>query len=80
MPAGRQAEKSRQCPSEITSTAPSTTRIAVSSSIAYAGPGIVAAHLSASAIVFSGSSTWSRCGKIEKSTNPSASSGGSRGG
>ena len=30
-----------------------------------------AAHLSASARVFSGMSSWSRCGKIEKSTIPS---------
>src|SRR5207253_2033895 len=41
-----------QCPSETTSTDPSTTLIAVSSSIAYPGTGIRAAHFSASAMVF----------------------------
>src|SRR6266545_3662816 len=38
-----------QCPSETTSTVPSTTLMAVSSSIAYAGPEMPAAHCSASA-------------------------------
>ena len=52
---------------------------AVSLSIAYAGPGIAAAHLSASAIVFVGSIS-SRCGKIEKSTSPSAASSPPTGG
>src|SRR5579883_1434859 len=56
---------------ETTSTAPSTTLMAVSSSIAYAGPAISAAHFSAAAIVFSGRSGFPRCGKIEKSTTPS---------
>ena len=45
-----------QCPSETTSTSPSTTLIAVSSSIAYAGFARPAAHRSASAMVFSGRS------------------------
>jgi len=35
----------------------SVTVVAVSSSIAYAGPGMPVAHLSASAIVFSGGSS-----------------------
>ena len=48
--------------------------MAVSSSIAYAGIDMPAAHLSASAMVFSGRASWSRCGKIEKSTSPSVSS------
>src|SRR4051812_16844292 len=39
-----------QCPSETTSTVPSTTLMAVSSSIAYAGPDKPAAHRSAAAI------------------------------
>lgn len=42
-----------QCPSETTSTAPSTTLMAVSSSIAYAGTGMSAAHFSALAMVLS---------------------------
>ena len=41
-----------------------------STSMAYAGPAMSAAHLSASAMVFSGMSSWPRCGKIEKSTTP----------
>src|SRR6478672_11225657 len=41
-----------QCPSETTSTAPSTTCMAVWSSIAYAGPEMSAAHFSAVAMVF----------------------------
>src|ERR1700758_2573017 len=45
--------------------------MAVSSSIAYAGPDRPAAHASAVAIVFHGRSGLSRCGKIEKSTTPS---------
>jgi hypothetical protein len=45
-----------QCPSEMTSTVPSTILMAVSSSIAYAGPDKPAAHRSASAMVFSGKS------------------------
>jgi hypothetical protein len=53
---------------------PSTTLIAVSSSIAYAGPPRPAAHRSAAAMVFVGRSGLSTCGKIEKSTIPSASS------
>lgn len=48
--------------------------MAVSSSIAYAGPPIPAAHFSAAAIVFPGSIGWSTCGKIEKSTTPSVAS------
>src|SRR5262249_53513441 len=64
--------KSFQCPSEMTSTAPSTTLKAVSSSIAYAGHPSPAAHFSAAAMVFSGKSGLSTCGKIEKSTMPSA--------
>lgn len=43
-----------QYPSEITSTVSSTTLIAVSSSIAYAGPPIWVAHFSALAIVLWG--------------------------
>jgi hypothetical protein len=43
-----------QCPSETTSTVPSVTLMAVWSSIAYAGPAISAAHLSAAAMVLSG--------------------------
>src|SRR4051812_15904065 len=38
-----------QCPSETTSTVPSLTVMAVWSSMAYAGPGMPAAHLSAAA-------------------------------
>ena len=49
---------------------PSVTLIAVSSSIAYAGTCRPAAHFSAWAIVLWGNSSWSRCGKIEKSTTP----------
>ena len=60
-----------QFPSETTSTVPSTTLMAVSSSIAYAGPDKPAAHSSAAAIVFVGRSGFSTCGKIEKSTTPS---------
>src|SRR6476646_4758939 len=56
------------CPSETTSTEPSTTLMAVCSSMAYAGTPMSAAHRSASARVFSGKA--SRCGKIEKSTTP----------
>ena len=52
-----QRVNSFQCPSDMTSTVPSTTLMAVSSSIAYAGPGMPAAHRSASAMVFSGSSS-----------------------
>ena len=52
-----QRVNSFQCPSDMTSTVPSTTLMAVSSSIAYAGPGMSAAHRSASAMVFSGSSS-----------------------
>jgi hypothetical protein len=44
-------------PSETTSTVPSVTLMAVWSSMAYAGPAISAAHLSASAMVFSGMSS-----------------------
>ena len=43
------------CPRRSTSTVPSTTLMAVSSSIAYAGFAKPAAHCSAAAIVFSGS-------------------------
>jgi hypothetical protein len=43
-----------QCPSETTSTVPPVTLMAVWSSIAYAGPAISAAHLSAPAMVLSG--------------------------
>jgi hypothetical protein len=43
-----------QCPSETTSTVPSTTLMAVSSSIAYAGPEIPAAHCSALAMEWFG--------------------------
>jgi hypothetical protein len=50
-----QGVNSFQCPSETTSTIPSTTLMAVSSSIAYPGTRMPAAHLSASAMVFSGS-------------------------
>jgi hypothetical protein len=46
--------KNFQCPSETTSTLPSTTLMAVWSSIAYAGPPMPLAHFSASAMVFSG--------------------------
>lgn len=60
----------------MTSTVPSVTLMAVWSSIAYAGPAMSAAHLSASARVFSGICSWSRCGKIEKSTTPSVRSSG----
>src|SRR6476659_2670981 len=63
-----------QCPSETTSTVPSTTLMAVSSSIAYAGPDKPPAQRSALAIVFDGRSSLSTCGKIEKSTIPSVSS------
>ena len=52
----------------------STTLMAVSSLIAYAGPDKPPAQRSALAIVFHGRSSLSRCGKIEKSTIPSASS------
>src|SRR5919199_1119245 len=69
-----QGVNSFHLPSEITSTAPSITLMAVSSSIAYAGPPIPAAHFSAAAIVFSGKAGLSRCGKIEKSTMPSVRS------
>src|SRR6476646_6604896 len=55
----------------MTSTAPATTLIAVSSSITYAGPDKPAAHCSAAAMVLLGRSGLSRCGKIEKSTTPS---------
>src|SRR5215203_5625880 len=48
--------------------------MAVSSSIAYAGPDKPAAHRSAAAMVFVGRSGFSTCGKIENSTSPSASS------
>ena len=47
-------EKRFQWPSETTLTLPSTTSIAVSSSIAYAEPPMSLAHFSASARVFSG--------------------------
>ena len=63
-----------QCPSDTTSTVPSTTLTAVSSSIAYAGPDKPPAQRSALAIVFHGRSSLSTCGKIEKSTIPSVSS------
>ncbi|MCA2229665.1 hypothetical protein [Nonomuraea aurantiaca] len=63
-------EKDLQCPSETTSTVPSVTLMAVWSSMAYAGPAMPAAHLSASAMVFPGMSSCPRCGKIEKSTTP----------
>ena len=43
-----------QCPSETTSTVPSLTLMAVSSSIAYAGFGMPAAQLSASAMELPG--------------------------
>jgi hypothetical protein len=42
-----QGVKSFQCPSETTSTLPSVTLMAVWSSIAYVGAGILAAHCSA---------------------------------
>src|SRR6476659_6035689 len=48
--------------------------MAVSSSIAYAGPDKPPAQRSALAIVFDGRSSLSTCGKIEKSTIPSVSS------
>jgi hypothetical protein len=48
------AENSFQCPSETTSTVPSVTLMAVWSSIAYAGPAISTAYLSAAASVLSG--------------------------
>src|SRR3954447_4696866 len=48
--------------------------MAVSSLIAYAGPDKPPAQRSAFAIVFDGRSSLSTCGKIEKSTIPSASS------
>src|SRR6266487_3544252 len=70
----RTAGKQLPVPSETTSTVPSTTLMAVSSSIAYAGPDKPAAHRSAAAIVFVGRSGFSTCGKIENSTSPSASS------
>src|SRR6185436_11299715 len=63
-----------QCPSDTTSTVPSTTLMAVSSSIAYAGPDKPPAQRSALAIVFDGRPSLSTCGKIEKSTIPSVSS------
>src|SRR6185437_1547316 len=66
----RQGVNSLQCPSETTSTAPPTTLMAVSSSIAYAGFDKPAAQRSAAAMVFSDRSGLSRCGKIEKSTTP----------
>jgi hypothetical protein len=47
------AAKNLQCPSDTTSAWPSTTLMAVWSSMAYAGPPIPAAHASAAAIVFS---------------------------
>ena len=47
-------ENNFQCPSETISTVPSVTLMAVWSSIAYAGPAISAAHLSAAAMVLSG--------------------------
>ncbi len=49
--------KSLQWPSETTSTVPSVTLMAVSSSMAYAGPPRPATHLSASSMVFSGMSS-----------------------
>src|ERR1700691_5030316 len=60
-----------QYPSEMTSTLPPVTWMAVGSSMAYAGPFIPAAHRSASTMVLSGQSGLSRCGKMEKSTTPS---------
>jgi hypothetical protein len=45
-----------QCPSETTSTVPSVTLMAVWSSMAYAGPAMLAAHLSAWARVLPGMS------------------------
>ena len=54
LPRGDHTANSFQCPSETTSTVPSTTCMAVSSSIAYAGTDMPAAHLSASAMEFSG--------------------------
>ena len=60
----------------MTSTAPSTTLMAVSSSNAYAWPPICPAQRSASSIVFSGKT--SRCGKIEKSTTPRVRSSGAK--
>ena len=45
-----------QCPSEMTSTAPLTTEIAVWSSIAYAGPAILVAHRDALSSVLLGQS------------------------
>ncbi len=68
--------RSRHSPSDTTSTTPSTTVIAVWSSIAYAGPPIRAIHSSASAIELPGIPSGARCGKIEKSTTPSARSSG----
>jgi hypothetical protein len=46
------------------------TAIAVSSSIAYAGPAMSAAQLSASAIELPGKPSPFTCGQIEKSTTP----------
>ena len=54
---GGYAGNSFHCPSETTSTLPSVTLMAVWSSIAYAGPAIPAAHLSASAMVLPGMSS-----------------------
>jgi hypothetical protein len=48
--APHQEVKSFQCPSETTSTLPSVTLMAVWSSIAYVGAGILAAHCSAMAM------------------------------
>jgi len=53
----RDGVHSFQCPSETTSMARSSTTMAVSSSIAYAGPGKPAAHVSALAMQLSGRST-----------------------
>jgi hypothetical protein len=57
----------------MTSTVPSTTLMAVWSSMAHAGPAKPAAHRSAAAIAFVGRSGCSTCGTIEKSTNSDVS-------
>ena len=53
-------ESRTHVPSEITSTAPSTTLMAVWSSMAYAGPAMSAAHRSARSMVLYGMSSWPR--------------------
>ena len=49
-----QGVNSFQCPSEMTSTVPPVTLMAVWSSIAYPGTGTLPAHFSAPAMEFSG--------------------------